>query len=205
MSVDPFDGAVVALNGGFDFYLNNFNRATQSQRQPGSSFKPFVYSAGLDHGFTPATVVTDAPPDVGYQPALERVWKPENFGGKYFGDVRLRFALLESLNAVSIRLLQRIGVPTAVEHVHRFGFDDTAVPENLSLALGAGGVAPLDLVAGYAVFANGGYRVKPYFIDRVTLSNGELLYSAAAADLPRVQHAARDAASRRARRSGVGR
>ena len=158
--------------------LNNFNRATQSRRQPGSSFKPFVYSAGFDHGFTPATVVTDAPPDIGYQPALERVWKPENFGGKYYGDVRLRFALLESLNSVSIRLLQRIGVPTAVEHVHRFGFDDTAVPEDLSLALGAGGVAPLDLVAGYAVFANGGYRVKPYFIDRVTLSNGELLYSA---------------------------
>ncbi len=178
VSVDPFDGAIVALNGGFDFFLNNFNRATQSRRQPGSSFKPFVYSAGFDHGFTPATVVTDAPPDIGYQPALERVWKPENFGGKYYGDVRLRFALLESLNSVSIRLLQRIGVPTAVEHVHRFGFDDTAVPEDLSLALGAGGVAPLDLVEGYAVFANGGYRVKPYFIDRVTLSNGELLYSA---------------------------
>jgi penicillin-binding protein 1A len=178
VSVDPFDGAIVALNGGFDFFLNNFNRATQSRRQPGSSFKPFVYSAGFDHGFTPATVVTDAPPDIGYQPALERVWKPENFAGKYYGDVRLRFALLESLNSVSIRLLQRIGVPTAVEHVHRFGFDATAVPEDLSLALGAGGVAPLDLVAGYAVFANGGYRVKPYFIDRVTLSNGELLYAA---------------------------
>jgi penicillin-binding protein 1A len=178
VSLDPFDGAVVALNGGFDFFLNNFNRATQSRRQPGSSFKPFIYSAGLDHGFTPATVVTDAPPDVGYQLALERVWKPENFNGKYFGDVRLRFALLESLNAVSIRLLQRIGLPTAVEHVHRFGFDGTAVPENLSLALGAGGVAPLDLVAGYAVFANGGYRVKPYFIDRVTLQDGEVVYAA---------------------------
>jgi penicillin-binding protein 1A len=178
VSVDPFDGAIVALNGGFDFFLNNFNRATQSRRQPGSSFKPFVYSAGFDHGFTPATVVTDAPPDIGYQPSLERVWKPENFGSKYYGDVRLRFALLESLNSVSIRLLQRIGVPTAVEHVHRFGFDATAVPEDLSLALGAGGVAPLDLVEGYAVFANGGYRVKPYFIDRVTMSNGEPLYSA---------------------------
>jgi penicillin-binding protein 1A len=178
VSLDPFDGAVVALNGGFDFFLNNFNRATQSRRQPGSSFKPFIYSAGLDHGFTPATVVTDAPPDVGYQPALERVWKPENFNSKYYGDVRLRFALLESLNAVSIRLLQRIGVPTAVEHVHRFGFDDTAVPENLSLALGAGGVAPLQLVSGYAVFANGGYRVEPYFVDRVALANGELIYAA---------------------------
>ncbi|HVY64952.1 MAG TPA: PBP1A family penicillin-binding protein [Gammaproteobacteria bacterium] len=178
VSIDPFDGAIVALNGGFDFFLNNFNRATQSRRQPGSSFKPFVYSAGLDHGFTPATIVTDAPPDVGYQPALERVWKPENFGGKYHGDVRLRVALRESMNAVSIRLLQRVGVPTAVEHVRRFGFDATAVPENLSLALGAGGVAPVDLAAGYAVFANGGYRVNPYFIDRVALANGELIYAA---------------------------
>jgi penicillin-binding protein 1A len=178
VSVDPFDGAVVALNGGFDFYLNNFNRATQARRQPGSSFKPFVYSAGLEHGFTPATVVNDSPPDVGYQPELEKVWKPENFGGKYHGDTRLRIALKESMNAVSIRLLQRIGVPTAVEYVHRFGFDDAAVPNNLSLALGAGNVAPLDLVAGYAVFANGGYRVKPYFVDRVTMADGELIYAA---------------------------
>jgi penicillin-binding protein 1A len=178
VSIDPFDGAVVALNGGFDFYLNNFNRATQARRQPGSSFKPFVYSAGLEHGFTPATVVNDSPPDVGYQPELEKVWKPENFGGKYHGDTRLRIALKESMNAVSIRLLQRIGVPTAVEYVHRFGFDDAAVPNNLSLALGAGNVAPLDLVAGYAVFANGGYRVKPYFIDRVTMADGELIYAA---------------------------
>jgi penicillin-binding protein 1A len=178
VSIDPFDGAVVALNGGFDYFLSNFNRATQARRQPGSSFKPFVYSAGLDHGFTPATIVTDAPPDVGYQPELEKVWRPENFGGEYFGDVRLRFALFKSLNAVSIRLLQRIGVPTAVEYVHRFGFDDTAVPKNLSLALGAGGVAPLDLAAGYAVFANGGYRVNPYFIDRVTMADGELIYAA---------------------------
>ncbi len=178
VSVDPFDGAVVALNGGFDFFLNNFNRATQARRQPGSSFKPFVYSAGLDHGFTPATVVNDSPPDVGYQPELERVWKPENFGGKYHGDTRLRVALKESMNAVSIRLLQRVGVPTAVEHAHRFGFDDAAVPNNLSLALGAGNVAPLDLAAGYAVFANGGYRVNPYFIDRVTMADGELIYAA---------------------------
>jgi penicillin-binding protein 1A len=184
VSIDPFDGAIVALNGGFDFFLNNFNRATQARRQPGSSFKPFVYSAGLDHGFTPATVVNDSPPDVGYQPELERVWKPENFGGKYHGDTRLRVALKESMNAVSIRLLQKIGVPTAVEHAHRFGFDDAAVPNNLSLALGAGNVAPVDLVGGYAAFANGGYRVTPYFIDRVTMASGEVLYTAHPAICP---------------------
>jgi penicillin-binding protein 1A len=178
VSIDPFDGAVVALNGGFDFFLNNFNRATQSKRQPGSSFKPFIYSAAFENGFTPATVVNDAPPDVGYQPTLERVWRPENFGGKYFGPTRLREALRESLNAVSIRILQAMGVPKAVAHVRRFGFDAVAVPDNLSLALGAGGVAPIDLVTGYATFANGGYKVTSYFIDRVTTADGELIYAA---------------------------
>jgi penicillin-binding protein 1A len=175
-SIDPLDGAIVALNGGFDFFLNNFNRATQAQRQPGSSFKPFVYSAAFENGFTPATIVLDAPPDVGYQPTLERVWRPENFGGKYYGPSRLREALRESMNAVSIRMLQSMGVPAAVSHVRRFGFDDVAVPNDLSLALGAGGVAPVNLAAGYATFANGGYKVTPYFIDRVTTADGELLY-----------------------------
>jgi penicillin-binding protein 1A len=175
-SVDPFDGAIVALNGGLDFFLNNFNRATQAQRQPGSSFKPFVYSAAFANGFTPATVVLDAPPDVGYQPTLERVWRPENFNGKYFGPSRLREALLESMNAVSIKILQSIGMPAAVSHVKRFGFDDVAVPNDLSLALGAGGVAPVNLAGGYAAFANGGYKVTPYFIDRVVTATGELVY-----------------------------
>ncbi len=177
VSIDPFDGAIVALNGGFDFFLNNFNRATQARnRQPGSSFKPFVYSAAFENGFTPATVVLDAPPDVGYQQTLERVWRPENFGGKYFGPSRLREALYESMNAVSIRILQSMGVPAAVKHVKRFGFDDAAVPNDLALALGAGGVAPVSLAAGYGTFANGGYKVTPYFIDRVTTADGEVLY-----------------------------
>jgi penicillin-binding protein 1A len=176
VSIDPFDGAIVALNGGFDFFLNNFNRATQARRQPGSSFKPFVYSAAFEHGFTPATVVLDAPPDVGYQPTLERVWRPENFNGKYYGPSRLREALYESMNAVSIKLVQSIGVPAAVQHVKRFGFDNEAVPNDLSLALGAGTVAPLTVAAGYATFANGGYKVAPYFIDRVTTVDGEVIY-----------------------------
>jgi penicillin-binding protein 1A len=178
VSLDPFDGAIVALNGGFNFFLNNYNRATQARRQPGSSFKPFVYSAGLDNGYTPASLFNDSPPDVGYQPELERIWRPENFGGKYHGETRLRVALQQSMNAVSIRLLQAVGVSTAVAHVKKFGFDDVAIPANLTLALGGGGVAPVDLAAGYSVFANGGFRVKPYFIDRVTTSDGTVIYEA---------------------------
>lgn len=176
VSVDPLDGAIVALNGGLDFFLNNFNRATQARRQPGSSFKPFVYSAALENGFTPATVMLDAPVDVGYQASLERVWRPENFGGKYFGPSRLREALIDSMNSVSIRILQRVGVPTALAHVKRFGFDSEAAPNDLALALGAGNVAPLSVAAGYATFANGGYKVTPYFIDRVVTADGEVLY-----------------------------
>jgi penicillin-binding protein 1A len=178
VSVDPLDGAVVALNGGFDFFLSKYNRAIQSKRQPGSAFKPFVYSAALENGFTPATIVNDAPPVIDYQATLERVWKPENFGGKYNGETRLRVALRESMNAVSIRVMQAMGVPQTVRHVRGFGFDDVAVPNNLSLALGAGGVAPLDLATGYATFANGGFRVQHYFIDRVTTADGELVYAA---------------------------
>jgi penicillin-binding protein 1A len=177
VAIDPFDGAIVALTGGFDFFLSNYNRATQARRQPGSSFKPFVYSAAFENGFTPATVLTDAPLDLGYQPALERVWRPENFKGVYFGPSRLREALLDSMNSVSVRVLQAIGVPAAVEHVKRFGFDDTAVPRDLSLALGSGGIAPVDLAAAYATFANGGYRVDHHFIERVTTAEGELIYA----------------------------
>ena len=144
VSVDPFDGAIVALNGGLDFFLNNFNRATQARAAAGSSFKPFVYSAAFENGFTPATVVLDAPLDVGYQASLERVWRPENFGGKYFGSVAVARGADESMNSVSIRMLQSMGVPAASSHVKRFGFDDVAVPNDLSLALGAGGVAPAE-------------------------------------------------------------
>jgi penicillin-binding protein 1A len=176
VAVDPFDGAIVALNGGLDFFLNNFNRATQARRQPGSSFKPFLYSAALENGFTPATVVLDAPVNAGYQAELERVWRPENFNGKYYGPSRVREALLNSMNSVSIRMEESIGVPTARSHVKRFGFDDEAAPNDLTLALGAGGVAPLNIAAGYATFANGGYKVTPYFIDRVVDANGEILY-----------------------------
>jgi penicillin-binding protein 1A len=178
VSVDPQDGAVVSLTGGLDFFLSKYNRAVQARRQPGSAFKPFVYSAALDNGFNTASIINDAPPDIGYDPVLERVWKPENFGGRYYGLVRLRNALAESMNAASIRVMQQVGVGQTVDHVRRFGFDDTAVPQNLSLALGAGGVAPLDLVSGFATFANGGYRIEKYFIQRIETAAGEVLYEA---------------------------
>lgn len=178
VSLDPQDGAVVALAGGLDFFLNSYNRATQVRRQPGSAFKPFIYSAALEHGFNTASIINDSPPHIGYDPVLERVWRPENFAGEYFGAVRLRFALAKSLNAASIRTVQQIGIGTAVDHVRRFGFDSVAVPENLSIALGTGGVAPLSLARGFAAFANGGHRVDTYFIDRVESAGGELLYAA---------------------------
>jgi penicillin-binding protein 1A len=177
-SVDPLDGGLVALTGGFDFYLSNYNRATQAKRQPGSSFKPFVYSAALQNGFTPATIVNDSPPEGEYQAELERVWRPENFNNEYFGFVSLRFALQHSLNAVSIRITKAMGVPTVARYARKFGFDDTAIPNNLSIALGAGGIAPLDLVTGYATFANGGYRVDHYFIQRIANAAGEVVYEA---------------------------
>ena len=175
---DPRDGAIVALNGGYDFFLSNFNRATQSRRQPGSAFKPFMYSAALENGFTPATIVTDAPVNVGYDPVLERVWRPENYHSVYHGDTRLREALAESMNAAAIRVLQQVTVPKVVRYVHKFGFDSVAVPEDLTLALGSGGVAPVDLVNGYATFANGGYAVEHYFIQRITDAQGDVLYDA---------------------------
>lgn len=177
-AVDPRDGAVVALTGGLDYALSKYNRATQAQRQPGSSFKPFVYSAALANGFNAASIINDAPPNIGYQEALEREWKPANFADEYFGEVRLRFALRKSLNSVSIKLVQAMGVPATVEYLKRFGFDGVNIPNDLSLALGSGGVAPLELVRGYATFANGGFRVDPYFIDRVALADGTELFTA---------------------------
>jgi penicillin-binding protein 1A len=177
-SVDPLDGGLVALTGGFDFFLSNYNRATQAKRQPGSSFKPFVYSAALQNGFTPATIVNDSPPEGEYQAELERVWRPENFNNEYFGFVSLRFALQHSLNAVSIRITKAMGVPTVARYARKFGFDDTAIPNNLSIALGAGGIAPLDLVTGYATFANGGYRVDHNFIQRIANAAGEVVFEA---------------------------
>jgi len=175
VALDPTDGAIVSLVGGFDYYLSKYNRATQSRRQPGSAFKPFVYSAALENGFTPATLVNDAPITI-YDPVLEREWKPENYGRRFHGEVPLREALVESYNAASIRVMRSVGVGTTVRHVRRFGFNEDAIRRDLSLALGTGGIAPLDLATGYAVLANGGYRVSPYLIERVEDADGNVLY-----------------------------
>ncbi|RMF96477.1 MAG: penicillin-binding protein 1A [Gammaproteobacteria bacterium] len=177
VAVDPEDGAILSLTGGFDFRASKFNRAVQSRRQPGSSFKPFIYSAALENGFTPATLVNDAPV-VFDDENLEDTWRPENYSRRFNGPTRLREALVRSLNLVSVRILLGTGIGNAIRHIRKFGLPDSALPRDLSLALGSGGAAPLDMAAGYAVFANTGYRVKPYLIERVLGPDGSELYNA---------------------------
>lgn len=177
IALDPSDGAITALVGGFDFQRSKFNRVTQALRQPGSSFKPFLYSAALEKGFTPATLINDAPV-VFDDPGLESAWRPENYTGEFFGPTRLRVALVNSRNLVSIRLLRSIGIDYCIDYLTRFGFNPGEMPRNLSLALGSASVTPLQLASGYAVFANGGYRVAPYFIDRIVGANEEVLFQA---------------------------
>lgn len=175
VALDPRDGAIVALSGGLDFELSKFNRATQARRQPGSAFKSFVYSAALERGLTASSIMIDAP--VVYDdPGLEDTWRPRNYTGRFYGPMRLREALVQSRNLVSIRVLDQIGVPFALNYVERFGFPTQALPRNLTLALGSGGVTPAELAAGYATFANGGFRVEPYFIDRIYGPNDTLLF-----------------------------
>ncbi|MDN3516901.1 penicillin-binding protein 1A [Aquisalimonas lutea] len=177
VSIAPRSGALQALAGGFDFDRSKFNRAVQAVRQPGSAFKPFIYAAALENGYTPATVVNDAPV-VFEDSALESTWRPENYSGRFYGPTRLREALIHSRNLVSIRVLRDIGAGTALDFLERVGFDAERMPSNLSLALGSAGVTPWELTAGYAVFANGGYRVEPYFIERIEDGNGEVIHAA---------------------------
>lgn len=177
VALSPEDGAIRALVGGYDFYYSKFNRVTQAKRQPGSGFKAFIYSAALENGYTPASLINDAPV-VFEDPSLEGAWRPENYSGKFFGPTRLRYALTKSRNLVSIRLLRSIGVEAALQHIAKFGFDPEALPKNLSLALGSADVTPLQMAAGYAVLANGGYRVEPYFIERIAIEGGETLFEA---------------------------
>ncbi len=178
VSVDPANGAIVALSGGFDFNASKFNHVTQAWRQPGSSFKPFIYSAALEKGFTPATVLNDAPFVIDAAKTGGQLWEPKNYDGKYEGPMRLRTAIAKSKNMVSIRLLQAIGTGYAQDYIQRFGFEAKMHPAYLTMALGAGSATPLQMAAAYAVFANGGYRVKPWFISRIENNKGELLYSA---------------------------
>ena len=174
VSLAPDDGRIEALVGGFDFYDSKFNRVTQAQRQPGSSFKPFIYTAAIDKGYTAATIINDAPV-VFEAPGLEDTWRPENYSGHFYGPTRLRQALIKSRNLVSIRLLRDIGIGYAVRYVRRFGFRRESLRRDLSLALGSGELTPLELARGYAVFANGGYRIEPWLIDYVLDSQGRVV------------------------------
>jgi len=177
VAMRPDDGAILALVGGYDFQRSKFNRVTQARRQPGSSFKPFIYSAALESGYTAASLINDAPV-VFDDPGLEAVWRPENYSGRTHGPTRLREALTHSRNLVSIRLLNAIGISNAIEYLGRFGFNTEQLPRNLSLALGSGALSPLELATGFAVFANGGYLVQPYFIDRIETDDGRIVMRA---------------------------
>jgi penicillin-binding protein 1A len=174
VALDPVDGATAALVGGFDFYASKFNRAVQTRRQPGSSFKPFIYSAALENGFTAATLVNDAPV-VFDDDALETAWRPENYSRRFHGPTRLREALVKSLNLVSVRILRGTGLRAAIRHIEPFGLPPSALPRDLSMALGSGGVSPWDIAGGYATFASGGFRVEHYLVERVVDANNGIV------------------------------
>ncbi len=174
VALDPRSGAIKAMVGGFDYGKSKFNHVTQAWRQPGSSFKPFIYSAALEKGFAPSTVVNDAPLYFEAGPGRQ-AWEPKNFEGTYEGPITLRRALQESKNLVTLRVLQSIGVDYAQDWITRFGFDRDRHPANLPMGLGAGSVTPMQMAAAYSVFANGGYRVSPYLVTRVTDLRGKVL------------------------------
>ena len=175
VSINPADGGIQAMVGGFDYFKNKFNRATQARRQPGSNFKPFIYSAALEKGFTAATIINDAPV-VFDDDSLEATWRPENYSGKFYGPTRMREALVKSRNLVSIRILQAIGLRFATKYIQRFGFEREQMPYDLSLALGSGSFSPLQMARAYAVFSNGGYLIDPYIISRVESGTGEIIF-----------------------------
>ena len=175
VSADPRTGAIYALVGGFDFNRKQFNHVTQAWRQPGSSFKPFIYSAALEKGFTPASVINDAPLVVNLSDTGGELWEPKNYEGRFEGPMRLRQGLIKSKNLVSIRILQSIGLDYAQDYVSKFGFDREKVGPYLTMALGAVSATPWQMLGGYAVFANGGYRVTPYLIQRIEDGQGNLI------------------------------
>jgi penicillin-binding protein 1A len=173
--MDPRSGAIRALVGGFDFGKSKFNHVVQAWRQPGSSFKPFIYSAALERGFTAQTIVNDAPLFFDAGTTGSQPWEPKNYDGKFEGPMALKTALAKSKNMVSIRVLQSTGVRFAQDWIGRFGFEPDKHPAYLTMALGAGSVTPLQMAGGYSVFANGGYRVNPLLITRITDNKGHVL------------------------------
>ena len=173
VSLNPHDGAILALVGGFDFERNQLNHVTQAQRQLGSNIKPFIYSAALDNGFSAATMVNVQP--IVKEDSLGNIWKPENYSKKFFGPTRLRQALSKSLNLVSVRITETLGIPLVIDHLERFGFDRKRMASGLSLALGSTNMTPLEIASAYAVFANGGYQVQPYYIARIENRDGRVI------------------------------
>ncbi len=179
VALDPSNGAVRSLVGGFDFYRNQFNHVTQASRQPGSSFKPFIYSAALEKGITSATVINDAPLFFSASQTGGDEWEPKNYDGKFDGPMRVRNALMKSKNMVSIRILRSIGPSYAQDYVTKFGFDPKLTPAYLTLALGAGQTNPLQMAGAYAMFANGGYRIKPHIIKKIVDAKGAVIFEEA--------------------------
>jgi penicillin-binding protein 1A len=177
VSVDPKDGAIVALVGGFDFFQSKFNRVTQARRQPGSGFKPFIYAAAFDKGYTPASVVLDAPVIIDEE-GNEKSWRPREDDSMFHGPVRLRDALVHSRNLVSVRLMRAIGSDYTWNYVTRFGFDKSQLPNDLTLSLGTAELSPLQVAIAYSTFANGGFKVSPYYIDRIEDAGGKVLVQA---------------------------
>ena len=177
VALNPSDGAIRALVGGMGFELSKFNRATQARRQPGSNFKAFLYAAALEHGITPATLINDAP-IVLDNLSSDEIWRPENDSGRFYGPTRLRNALTYSRNLVSIRVLQRLGLNRFIDYVEQMGFNTEGMARNLTLALGTHAYTPLDIAAGYAIVANGGFRVEPYLIARIEDATGNVIYEA---------------------------
>lgn len=177
VALNPSDGAIRALVGGMGFELSKFNRATQARRQPGSNFKAFLYAAALEHGITPATLINDAP-IVLDNLSSDEIWRPENDSGRFYGPTRLRNALTYSRNLVSIRVLQRLGLNRFIDYVEQMGFNTEGMARNLTLALGTHAYTPLDIAAGYAIVANGGFRVEPYLIARIEDATGSVIYEA---------------------------
>jgi penicillin-binding protein 1A len=176
--LSPDNGAVKALVGGFNFQLSKFNRAVQTQRQPGSSFKPFIYSAAFSRGYTPSTIINDAPIALPDPTKPGGLWTPQNDDGKFRGPMRLREALAQSVNLVAIRLLDAVGVRYVREYATRFGFPVDAIPANLSMALGTAAVSPMAMARAYAVFANGGFLINPYYIAEIDSRDGQAIYKA---------------------------
>ncbi|XKL28023.1 penicillin-binding protein 1A [Pseudomonas sp. JDS08PS003] len=183
VTLDPQNGGIRALVGGFAFEQSNYNRAMQAKRQPGSSFKPFVYSAALDNGYTAASLVNDAP-IVFVDEYLDKVWRPKNDTNTFLGPIRMREALYKSRNLVSIRLLQSMGVDHTIDYISKFGFNKQDLPRNLSLALGTATLTPMEIATGWSTFANGGYKITPYIIDKIESRNGEMLFSANPPSVP---------------------